>query len=120
MSSALRIGIIFLVGSYFWELVLYETLLFVVVQFHHANIGVSPALDRILRVVIPSPFMHKVHHSTKAGEYNSNYTSLFSVWDRLFGSFVLRADPENIEFGLPYSKDPKTQRIVSLLRRPLR
>ena len=58
-----------------------------VVQLHHANVALPARLDRALRVVIVTPFMHKVHHSRWQPETDSNYSSLFSFRDRLFGSF---------------------------------
>ena len=66
------------------ELAVYEALLFACVQFHHANIALPDRLDRLLRWAIVTPFMHKVHHSVKMAEANSNYGSLFTWWDRIF------------------------------------
>lgn len=70
-----------------WELALYELATFAVVQMHHANIALPARLDRALRLVIVTPFMHKVHHSRWQPETDSNYSSLFSFWDRLFARF---------------------------------
>ncbi len=82
-SSLFRIPLIALLGIYLWELVLYETLMFAVVQFHHSDIDIHPKVDRILRAVIVSPNMHRVHHSRWQPETDSNYSSLFSFWDRM-------------------------------------
>ncbi|OZC01656.1 sterol desaturase family protein [Rubricoccus marinus] len=117
LSSALRIPLLVLIGATAWELVLYETLMFAVVQFHHANIGVGPRLDRALRAVIVTPHVHKVHHSRVQRETDSNYSALFSWWDRLFGSFRLRERPETIDFGL--NQFPGEESMGSLLRMPL-
>ena len=100
LSSALRIPLILGLGINAWELVLYETLMFAVVQVHHANVMLPAWLDRALRTVIVTPAMHKVHHSRLQPETDSNYSALFSWWDRLFRSFRLRARPEEIHFGL--------------------
>ena len=117
LSSLLRIPVLVIVGATAWELVLYETLMFAVVQFHHANVGVGPRLDRALRAVVPTPAMHKVHHSRWQRETDSNYGALFSWWDRLFGSFRLRQRPEEIELGL--NQFPGEETVGSLLRMPL-
>jgi sterol desaturase/sphingolipid hydroxylase (fatty acid hydroxylase superfamily) len=117
-SSILRVPVIFLVGIHLWELVLYETLMFAVVQFHHANVGLPERFDRILRAFIPTPAMHKVHHSRVMVETNSNYSSLLSVWDRLFRTFRLRKDPREIEFGLDEFDDEDFQKIGGLARTP--
>ena len=118
-SSILRVPIIFLVGIHLWELVLYETLMFAVVQFHHANVGVPPRLDRFLRVIIPTPAMHKVHHSRVMVETNSNYSSLLSVWDRLFKTLRLRENPREIVFGLNEFDAPECQQLKGMAKTPL-
>lgn len=99
-SSILRVSLLLLIGCRIEELALYELLLFTVVQFHHANIGLPEWLDRALRVVIVTPLMHKVHHSVVIKECNSNYSSLFSWWDRVFRSFTLSRNPKAIRFGV--------------------
>lgn len=118
-SSLFRIPLIVLFGVYFWELVLYETLLFAVVQFHHANIGVSERLDRFLRIFIVTPTMHKVHHSNWQPETDSNYTSLLSVWDRIFRTFRLNPDPHTIQFGLKEFTADKHHTLAGLMKTPL-
>ncbi|MEP0548865.1 MAG: sterol desaturase family protein [Rhodothermales bacterium] len=119
LSSALRIPLIVLIGAYAWELLVYETMMFAVVQFHHANVGLPPALDRALRAVIVTPAMHKVHHSRLQPETDSNYSSLFSWWDRLFQSFRLRERPEEIRFGLDAFDGAEHRTLGGLLRMPL-
>jgi sterol desaturase/sphingolipid hydroxylase (fatty acid hydroxylase superfamily) len=62
--------------------------------------------------------MHKVHHSRISTETNSNYSSLFSWWDRLAQTFRQRADPQQIEFGLREFDAPSQQTLPGLLRTP--
>ncbi|MDQ3624698.1 MAG: sterol desaturase family protein [Verrucomicrobiota bacterium] len=100
MSSILRVPLLFLTGIQLWELAIFETAMLLVVQFHHANIGVGARLDRWLRLFIVTPAMHKVHHSRLRPETDSNFTAFLSVWDRLFRTFRLRDDPRTIQFGL--------------------
>lgn len=118
MSSALRVPLIALFGVYAWELVLYETAMFAVVQFHHANVNIPAGLDRALRAVIVTPYMHKVHHSKWRVETDSNYSSLFSVWDRIGRSFRMRDDPSTIEFGLD-TPEGDGERFTELMKMPL-
>ena len=120
LSSLFRIGIIVLLGVYLWELVLYETMMFAVVQFHHANIRLPDRVDRVLRVVIVTPNMHKVHHSRWQPETDSNYSALFSFWDRIGRSFRLRDDPSAIEFGLDGWDDDEDQQVMGMLWAPLK
>ena len=118
LSSLFRVPIILLVGVRLPELVTYEVLMFTVVQFHHANVGLPERLDRLLRLLIVTPSMHKVHHSRLRAETDSNYTSLLSFWDRLFGTFRLRSDVHNIHFGVDELDRLENQTIPGLLRTP--
>ena len=99
-SSILRVPVLLLIGCGIEQLALYELLLFAVVQFHHANVGLPEPIDRLLRVVIVTPFLHKVHHSVAVTERDSNYSSLFSWWDRLFRTLRRSRDPRKIVFGV--------------------
>jgi sterol desaturase/sphingolipid hydroxylase (fatty acid hydroxylase superfamily) len=99
-SSVLRVPVLLLIGCSIEQLALYELLLFAVVQFHHANIGLPPSLDRALRVVIVTPALHKVHHSVVRAECDSNFSSLFSWWDRLFRTLRISRNPKQIRFGV--------------------
>ena len=100
LSSLLRLPVLLLLGCGIEELALYELLLFAVVQFHHANIALPAGLDRALRLLIVTPSLHKVHHSVVRAECDSNYSSLFSWWDRLFRTWRLSPAPDRIVFGV--------------------
>jgi sterol desaturase/sphingolipid hydroxylase (fatty acid hydroxylase superfamily) len=120
LSSILRIPVIALLGLELWELALYETAMFTVVQLHHANIALPAWLDRGLRVLIVTPFMHKVHHSRWQPETDSNYSSLFSFWDRFFGTFRLRVNPSTLQFGLEEFDRPEHHTLVGLFTTPMK
>lgn len=120
LSSLLRIPVIALLGVHLWELVLYEGLMFTVVQFHHANIGLPGWLDRALRAVIVTPDMHKVHHSRWQPETDSNYSALLSVWDRIGRTFRLRSDPSTLRFGLDGWDGEEDQSFLGMLRGPMK
>jgi sterol desaturase/sphingolipid hydroxylase (fatty acid hydroxylase superfamily) len=120
LSSVLRVPVIALLGLQLWQLALYEMAMFTVVQFHHANIALPAWLDRALRSIIVTPFMHKVHHSRWQPETDSNYSSLFSFWDRLFHSFRLREDPHTLQFGLQEFDGAENHTMTGLLATPLR
>jgi sterol desaturase/sphingolipid hydroxylase (fatty acid hydroxylase superfamily) len=82
------------------QFAVYEVALFAVVQFQHANIGLPDALDRALRVVIVTPHLHKVHHSVVVAEQNTNFSSLFSWWDRAARTQRLSSNQSAIVFGV--------------------
>jgi sterol desaturase/sphingolipid hydroxylase (fatty acid hydroxylase superfamily) len=117
-SSFLQIGLVALLGLSLWHVVLYEVLLLPVILFHHSNVNIPERLDWWLRGIIPTPYMHWVHHSKMKSETHSNYSSLFSWWDRLARTFRLRDDPENIQFGLDGWDDREKQTIWGLLKTP--
>ena len=120
LSSILRVPVIALLGLELWHLALYETAMFTVVQIHHANIALPKWLDRSLRLLIVTPFMHKVHHSRWQPETDSNYSSLFSFWDRLFGTFRARVDFSAFQFGLEEFDRPEHHTLVGLLATPVK
>jgi sterol desaturase/sphingolipid hydroxylase (fatty acid hydroxylase superfamily) len=73
----------------------------------------------VLRTVIVTPNMHRVHHSVVMSETNSNFTSLLSVWDRLYRTFRLREDTRAITIGLPRFREEKWQRLWGFLITPV-
>jgi sterol desaturase/sphingolipid hydroxylase (fatty acid hydroxylase superfamily) len=118
-SSLFRIPLIALLGVYLWELVLYETLMFAVVQFHHSDVNIPKKIDAAIRSVIVSPNMHRVHHSRWQPETDSNYSSFFSVWDRLAKTFRHNPNPESIRLGLDEFDREDDQTIRGMLRTPI-
>jgi sterol desaturase/sphingolipid hydroxylase (fatty acid hydroxylase superfamily) len=120
LSAILRVPVIALLGLQLWQLAIYELAMFTVVQLHHANIALPVWLDRALRVVIVTPFIHKVHHSRWQAETDSNYSSLFSFWDRLFGSLRLRDDPHTLQFGLQEFDGAENHTLAGMLATPLK
>jgi len=117
-SSVLRLIVIPLIGISYIELLVYEILLQPVIIFHHSNVALPEKIDRILRAVIVTPNMHRVHHSQIQTETDSNYSSIFSWWDRLAGTFKRREDTKAIVFGLPYFREPQWQSFAGMLRTP--
>ncbi|MEZ4700559.1 MAG: sterol desaturase family protein [Rhodothermales bacterium] len=118
LSSLLRVPVLILAGAHLWELLVYETLMFAVVQTQHANIFFPDRLDRALRTVIVTPAMHKVHHSRWQPETDSNYSSLFSIWDRLGRSFRIRKDLSTLRIGLDEMDDERYQTVGGMVRTP--
>ena len=118
ISSLLRVPLFLISGVKLNELLIYEACMFAVVQFHHANIGLPDWLDRVLRLLIVTPAMHKVHHSRLPSETNSNYTSLLSFWDRLFRTFRLRPNLHDINLGLDGLDHPEHQTFHGLAWTP--
>jgi sterol desaturase/sphingolipid hydroxylase (fatty acid hydroxylase superfamily) len=118
LSSFMRLPALILIGMSFGELVLFEVMLNISTLFHHSNLALPEKWDSRLRVVIATPNMHRVHHSVERDETNSNYTSFLSLWDRLGGTFRMRADTRTITLGLPSFREEKYQRLWGFLITP--
>jgi sterol desaturase/sphingolipid hydroxylase (fatty acid hydroxylase superfamily) len=118
LSTFVRLPVIILLGMSFAQLALFEVLLNISTLFHHSNLGVPEKWDRRLRVAIVTPNMHRVHHSMEVFETNSNYTSLLSIWDRLYRSFRMREDTLTITIGLPRFRETKWQRFWGFIITP--
>ena len=118
LSTFIRMPVVIFLGMSFAELVLFETMLNLSTLFHHSNIAVPEKWDRMLRTVLVTPNMHRVHHSIEMPETNSNFTSILSVWDRLFRTFRTREDTRTITLGLPRFREKKWQRLTGFLVTP--
>ncbi|MBL8996711.1 MAG: sterol desaturase family protein [Gemmatimonadales bacterium] len=111
---------VLVVGAPMWMVFLYQAVSVVLSQFNHANITLPPALDRALSWVIVSPDMHKVHHHYVLPYTDSNYGNVFSVWDRLFGTFM-SLERARLVYGIDTHMDPKEHATVgALLTMPFR
>ena len=100
-----------------WVLVLYETLDVVVTLWTHSNVRLPLGIDRILRYLIVTPDLHRIHHSAWEPETNSNFGAVFPIWDLSFGTF--RATPrdshEQMRLGLEEVRGRDAQRPLWLL-----
>jgi len=119
ISSAVRLLVILIIGIPIWVMVFYDTTLLICTIFHHSNIQLPDRLDKIIRTIIVSPNMHKVHHSRVKVETDSNYSSFLTVWDRIFGSFRLKNDYSEINFGLDEFDGKDKQSLIGLIKTPL-
>ena len=105
-------------GVPLWVLALYLTISSVNALFEHANIAVPERLDRALRLVFVTPNMHKWHHSRLQPETDSNYSNIFSVWDRLFGTYTASSRCGGIRYGLDGLDGEESWSFAKLLRLP--
>lgn len=90
---------VFISGSPMWLVFLYQSLSVVFSQFNHANISLPEKLDHFISYFIVSPNMHKVHHHYVLPYTDSNYGNIFSIWDRIFGTFTILRK-EDIVYGV--------------------
>jgi sterol desaturase/sphingolipid hydroxylase (fatty acid hydroxylase superfamily) len=109
---------VLIIGSPMWLVFLYQTLSVVATQFNHANISLPKKVDTILSYFIVSPDMHKVHHHHVLPYTDSNYGNIFSIWDRIFGTFMT-LPKEEIIYGIDTYPHPEDHNeLKSLLKIP--
>lgn len=119
------VPIVMMFGLTPWVLVLYEVLDAVVVIWSHSNVRLPLAVDRILRYLVVTPDLHRIHHSVWKPETNSNFGAVFPIWDLVFGTY--RATPrdghEHMRLGLDEVRGHDAHRplwlLVSVFRRQL-
>jgi sterol desaturase/sphingolipid hydroxylase (fatty acid hydroxylase superfamily) len=110
--------LIFVSGAPMYSVMIYQTLVVLSTAFTHANINLPKRLDKMLSYLVISPNMHKVHHHWKQPYTDSNYGAVFSIWDRLLGTFM-KLDIKEIRYGLDrYYPGEKDEDVVSLLKKP--
>ena len=99
--------------------ILFEVLVVASTQFHHANIRLPEGFERILNRVIVTPRMHGIHHSIVERETNSNFSTIFSFWDRLNRSFEYEIRQNDIVIGVAAYRDPNELGFLRLWTLPL-
>jgi sterol desaturase/sphingolipid hydroxylase (fatty acid hydroxylase superfamily) len=122
ISMLIKIAVIVAFGIPAVAVFLFEVVLNATSLFNHSNVAMPSALDRILRLVVVTPEMHRVHHSILRRETDSNFGFNLPWWDRLFGTY--RAQPEaghlGMTIGIPQFRDPAELRLDRLLTQPFR
>jgi sterol desaturase/sphingolipid hydroxylase (fatty acid hydroxylase superfamily) len=117
--TAVNMAIVLALGLPAAGVLVYEVLVSVANLFSHGNVELTIALDRVLRRLVVTPEMHRVHHSALAVEGNSNFGSMLPVWDRLFGTY--RAEPaarEAMTIGLTDFRDRRCRVLWWMLWHP--
>jgi sterol desaturase/sphingolipid hydroxylase (fatty acid hydroxylase superfamily) len=107
-------------GASPWTVAVYLALSALNAQLEHADVSLPWRMDRAIRVILSTPAMHRVHHSRAQAETDTNYSNIFSFWDRLFGTYRAPRAGERIACGLEDCDAPAHQRTLGLLALPFR
>jgi sterol desaturase/sphingolipid hydroxylase (fatty acid hydroxylase superfamily) len=122
ISLGIKIAIVLAFGIPPVAVVVFEVVLNATSQFNHSNVAMPRWLDRILRLIVVTPDMHRVHHSVVRAETDSNFGFNLPWWDRLFRTY--RAQPQaghgGMTIGLPIFRNAKELRLDRLLIQPFR
>ena len=122
LSMGIKLAIVAALGPPVFAVIVFEIVLNATSMFSHGNVRISPRLDGLLRKLVVTPDMHRVHHSILPHETNSNFGFNLPWWDRLFGTY--RAAPaaghETMTIGINQFRDARELRIDRLLVQPFR
>ena len=120
LSSIFKCLMILAWGPSLRGLVAFDLCLNFASQFHHSNLGIPLKIQDVLEKVIVTPRMHRCHHSLHRDCFNTNFTAILNVWDRVFRSYHwARSAPELVPIGLYKIRGPETMQLKSLLLTPL-
>ena len=117
LSTCVRLVLVLALGATPLGVIVYEALLLLASQLQHANVRLTARADRMLRSLVITPNMHRIHHSVRRSELDSNYGTVLSCWDRIFRSYRSRPDVERIRVGLP-GFDAESPSLLGLLAMP--
>ena len=110
ISAVLKIGIIYFIGADLLSIFIFESLLVLTAQFQHSSLATPPWFEKAFWVLFVPPSMHRIHHSVKIAERDTNYGTIFSVWDRMLGTLLRDVDQEKIVIGVgPYREQERLQ-----------
>ncbi|MCI0749327.1 MAG: sterol desaturase family protein [Nevskiales bacterium] len=120
LSMLIKMAAVALLGAPAVAVVVFEIALNGTAMFNHANLRLPPAVDRVLRLMVVTPDMHRVHHSVHRVEHDTNFGFNLPWWDRLFGSYTPqpREGHTGMRIGLQQFRTPDAQGLVALLTQP--
>lgn len=118
ISAIIKITLVFLLGASLVGVVAFETLLVLLAQFHHSSLKVPKWFEKSFWVLFVPPSMHRIHHSVIIKERNTNYGTIFSIWDRLLGTLLTNVDQRRIRIGIGAYQKPDKLNLGHLLAMP--
>ncbi len=120
LSMLIKFAVIIAIGAPVAAVIVFEIVLNATAVFNHANVRLSPGLDRALRWFVVTPDMHRVHHSIHPEETDSNFGFNLPWWDRLLRSYrpTPRDGHRDMTIGLEAFRDPDEQGLFALLLQP--
>ncbi len=122
ISVLIKLLLILVLGAAAWAVVIFEILLNATAMFNHSNFKIPTRIDSMLRRVLVTPDMHRVHHSVRVEELNRNFGFNLSLWDRLFGTYTEQPidGHEAMRIGLIDYREPQEAHLHKLITQPFR
>ena len=122
ISMCFKIGLVYAFGVPVAAVIAFEVVLNGAAMFNHGNVRLPRAVEPMVRALVVTPDMHRIHHSVNRAEHDANYGFNFSVWDRMFGTYVAepKAGHRDMALGLDRWQDMRPTRLVWSLALPFR
>ena len=122
LSLGIKLAIVTALGPAVIAVIIFEVLLNASSMFNHGNVRIAPKVDRILRWVLVTPDMHRVHHSIVVHETNSNFGFNLTWWDRLLGTYRNQpaAGHDGMTIGIELFRTQRDQMLDHMLVQPFR
>lgn len=117
-SVLFRGAAILVIGTSPAMVLIYEIVFEAATQFHHSNLKLPLRVEKLISYVVVTPRMHGIHHSMVKKETDSNYSVIFSFWDRMLGTMRLNVHQREIVTGVPSYADERELTIGKLLKLP--
>ncbi|MBU2622821.1 MAG: sterol desaturase family protein [Proteobacteria bacterium] len=118
ISALIKASLILLLGADITGIVVFDVIVMAAAQFQHSSLSLPGMFERWYWLLFVPPSMHRIHHSVIIKERDSNYGTIFSIWDRLFGTMIKEADQDKIRIGVGAYPDFNKIRFLSLLLMP--
>ena len=118
ISAVIKISLIFFLGATLLGVLIFESALVWCAQFEHSSLRVPKWFETIFWVLCVPPSMHRIHHSVIIQEKNTNYGTIFSLWDRCLGTLLKNVDQNAIRIGVGAYRNPDVLNIHRLLVMP--
>ncbi len=120
LSMLIKLGVVIVIGAPPWAVLAFEVLLNATAMFNHSNVNLPVGIDKLLRLIVVTPDMHRVHHSVVIKETNSNYGFNFPWWDRIFKTYIDQPEKGHIDMkiGLANFRDQKKLTLPYMLAMP--
>jgi sterol desaturase/sphingolipid hydroxylase (fatty acid hydroxylase superfamily) len=122
VSMAIKLAAIALLGPPAQAVLVFEIVLNGAAMFNHANVALPARMERVVRLVVVTPDMHRIHHSVRPEEFNRNFGFNLPWWDRLLGSYcpAPQSDQRDMPIGQNAFREPREMWLDRLLLQPLR
>lgn len=121
ISGGVKCLMIVIWGPSLWGLVAFEAILTGASQFHHSNVHIPLRFQDRLEKIIVTPRMHRCHHALHRKCFNTNFATIFSPWDRFFGTYHWARETHELEpIGLFKPRGPATMKLRALLLTPIK